>query len=153
MIVRPANCGKTFMLSPLQTLFKTFRNSENNKYAWIGADEVECIFLNDFRSSNEVIPRKQVLQLLEGQEIHLPSPKNQYPTDLSIKHDVRIFATGKERIQYVGKCMVHDEHETEMMNMRWNYFSFHHQIAERDQRVVAPCNKCFCTLVLQKELQ
>ena len=25
MIVGPANCGKTFMLSPLQTLFKTFQ--------------------------------------------------------------------------------------------------------------------------------
>ena len=49
--------------------------------------------------------------------------------------------------------MAHDERETEMMSVRWNYFSFHHQIAERDQRVVAPCNKCFCTLVLQKELQ
>ena len=90
--------------------------------------------------------------ILEGQEVHLPSPKNQYARDLSIKHDAPIFPTGKERIRFVAKYMAHDERETEMMNVRWNYFSFHDQIAERDQRVVAPCNKYFCTLVLQKEL-
>ena len=56
MIVRRANCGKTFMLSHLQALFKIFSNSENDKYALIGADEAECIFLNDFRWSNKVIP-------------------------------------------------------------------------------------------------
>ena len=152
MIIGSANCGKTFMLSPLQTLFKTFSNPANDKYAWIGVDEAGCIFLNDFRWSNEVIAWKDFLPLLEGQEVHLPSPKNQYARDLSIKHDAPIFATGKERIRYVGKYMAHDEHETEMMKVRWNYFSIHHQIAERDQRAVAPCNKCFGTLVLQKEL-
>ena len=48
IIVGPAKCGETFMLSPLQILFKTFSNPANDKHARIGADEAECIFLNDF---------------------------------------------------------------------------------------------------------
>ena len=80
---------------PLQTLFKTFLNPTNNKYAWIGADEAECIILNDFRWSNKVIAWKDFLSLLEREEVHLSSQKNQYARDLSIKHDVPIFAKGK----------------------------------------------------------
>ena len=59
MAVGPANCGKMFMLSALQTLFKGNSNPANDKYAWIGADKAECIFLNDFCWSNEVITWKK----------------------------------------------------------------------------------------------
>ena len=33
MIISPVNCGKTFLLAPLQIIFKTFNNPANNKYA------------------------------------------------------------------------------------------------------------------------
>ena len=36
MIMGPANCAKTFLFKPLQTMFKTFSNPSNDKYAWIG---------------------------------------------------------------------------------------------------------------------
>ena len=45
MLVGPANCGKTFLLSPLQVLFNTFSNPSNDKYAWIGAEQSEIIFV------------------------------------------------------------------------------------------------------------
>ena len=55
MIIGPANCGKTFMLAPLQIVYNTFSNPANDKYAWIGVEKSEVIFLNDFRWSNELI--------------------------------------------------------------------------------------------------
>ena len=55
MIVGPANCAKTFLLTPLQVIFNAFCNPANDKYAWVGADNCEVIFLNDFRWSPEVI--------------------------------------------------------------------------------------------------
>ena len=37
------------------TMLKAFSNPSNEKYAWIGAEEVEIIFLNDFRWIYEMI--------------------------------------------------------------------------------------------------
>ena len=67
MIVGPANCGKTFLLLPLTTIFKTFSNPPTTTFAWIGVQDSEIIFLNDFRWSSEMIAWKDLLLLLEGQ--------------------------------------------------------------------------------------
>ena len=66
MITGPANCGKTFLLSPLQDIFDTFCNPAQNKFAWLGAESKEVIFLNDFRYSSELISWHVFLGLLEG---------------------------------------------------------------------------------------
>ena len=78
LIVGPAKCGKTFLLAPLQFIFRTFSNPANDKFAWVGVENAECIFLNDFRWSTELISWKEFLLLLEGQQVHLPTPKNHY---------------------------------------------------------------------------
>ena len=152
MIVGPANCAKTFLLAPIQNLFKTFSNPANDKYAWIGAEKSECIFLNDFRWSSDLIAWKDLLLLLEGQKVHLPSPKNHYATDICIENDTPIFATGKSRITYVGRYQTTDEMETEMMSVRWNVFDFKYQIPQNEQKNVPPCGKCFAKLVFLGEV-
>ena len=96
--VGPANCGKTFLLSPLQKLFNTFRNLANDKYAWEGADKAEIIFLNDFCWSQEMIARKELLIVLEGQAVHLPSPKDHYSNYICIDKGTPIVATSKVRL-------------------------------------------------------
>ena len=55
LIVRPANCGKTILLKPLEIIFRAFTNPGNNKHAWISPDKVEVIILRDFRWSSELI--------------------------------------------------------------------------------------------------
>ncbi len=40
----PANCGKTFILSPLKSIFNAFCNPATGSFAWMGADEAEIIF-------------------------------------------------------------------------------------------------------------
>ncbi len=45
----PANSGKTFILSPLKVIYETFCNPATGTFAWLGAEEAEVIFLNDFK--------------------------------------------------------------------------------------------------------
>lgn len=61
------NCGKTFLLKPLEIIFRTFTNPANAKYAWVGADQAEVIALQDFHWSSELICWKNLLILLEGE--------------------------------------------------------------------------------------
>ena len=84
LVVGRANCGKTFSLSPSQKIFNTFSNQANDKYAWLGAEKAEIIFLNDLRWSQEMIALKELLILLEGQAVHLPLLKNHYSNDICI---------------------------------------------------------------------
>ena len=89
MIVGPANCGKTFLLRPLQTLFDTFSNPFNDKYAWLGAETAEMIFLNDFRFSSEMIAWRELLLLLEvGNQFTCQLQKNIIPLTVDVSHTV-----------------------------------------------------------------
>ena len=50
----PTNCRKSFLLNPLETVFKAFVNPATDKYAWIGLDGCEVAYVNDFRWSREI---------------------------------------------------------------------------------------------------
>ena len=66
--------------------------------------------------------------LVEGQVVDLPSPKNHFAADICIKTDVPIFATAKLKIVCTGKVNLPNNRETEMMDVRWKFFDFTHQI-------------------------
>ena len=151
LIVGPANCGKTFFLIPINKIFKTFQNPATTSYAWLGVEDAEVIFLNNFRSSSEVIAWKDFLSLLEGQPIHFPAPKTTYAKDIYLEQDPPIFATSKAPITYVGKYNSVDDRETEMMATRWKVFSFNYQIPQAEQKEMSPCEHCFGELVLLGE--
>ena len=51
----PANCRKLFLFHPLKLVYKTFLNPAHGTFAWVGVDEREVIFLNDFRWSPTLI--------------------------------------------------------------------------------------------------
>ena len=147
LIVGPANCAKTFLLDPLTKIFKTFSNpASNSRFAWVGVEDAECIFLNDFRWNAEMIPWHDLLLLLEGQEVHLPAPKTHFAQDIHFNRDTPIFATSKDRLIYVKNGQV-DVRETEMMNVRWKIFTFYAQIAQSQQRQIPPCQRCFAELI------
>ena len=44
LIVGPANCGKTFILKPLQKIFHTSSNRSTSSFAWVGVKQAEIIF-------------------------------------------------------------------------------------------------------------
>ena len=39
MLTGPSNCGKTFLLNPLNKVYKTFTNPASTSFAWVGAQE------------------------------------------------------------------------------------------------------------------
>ena len=58
---------------------------------------------------------KELLLLLEGQTVHLPTPKNIYARDICINRDTPIFATGKAEVKYIGKLNTIDDIEMKFL--------------------------------------
>ena len=75
-----------------------------------------------------MIAFKELFLLLEGKAVHVPSPKNNYASDITISSDVPIFATGKSEILFRGKGNSSDSMEDDIMAAQWNLFAFFHQI-------------------------
>ena len=148
MIIGPADCGKTFLFNPLRSIFKTFSNPASGTFAWVGVDNAEVIFLNDFRWTSNLIPWHDLLLLLEGQEVHFPAPKTHFAKDISLIADTPIFSTSKGPLRYIKNGII-DERETEMMKVRWNIYQLHWQIPRDLQRDIPACGKCFASFIIQ----
>ena len=58
-----------------KVIFNTFSNPATGSFAWIGAEQAEVIFLNDFRWDPKLIAWADLLHALEGDVVHLPAPK------------------------------------------------------------------------------
>ena len=112
------NCGKSFILSPLKVIYKTFCNTATGSFAWLGAEDAEIIFLNDFRCHPKIITWADFLQALEGDTVHLPAPKNVCSRDLELNKDTPFFATSDMPLVLI-KAGAIDSLNTRMMNVRW----------------------------------
>lgn len=145
----PANCGKSFLLKPLNDIYNTFSNPATGTYAWIGIENAEVVFLNDFRWNKQLIPWNELLLMLEGETISIPAPKTHFRQDLRLIEDCPVFATSKYPLIYVHGGSI-DNRETDMMNARWVYFELSVQIPRERQIEVSPCPHCFARLVLQQ---
>ena len=147
LLTGPTNCGKSFLLNPLKVVYRTFCNPATGTFAWVGVENAECILLNDFRWSAQIIPWHDLLLMLEGDVVHLPAPKTHYSTDICLQRDTPIFATGKGPLIYVKNGVI-DQQETDMMSSRWRILKLHHQISREAQREIPPCRTCFSKLVV-----
>ena len=116
MIVNPANCGKTFILKPLTQVYTTFCNPASETFASVRIENAECIFLNNFRWSAQLIPWHDLLLL-----VHLPAPKTHYTEDIQFAKDTPIFCTSKRPLIFIKNGIV-DNRETEMMAVRWKFY-------------------------------
>ena len=119
-------------------------------FNWLGVENAEVIFLNDFRWSPAVLPWEQLLQLLEGDEVTFPTPKNHCDKNISFHRDSPIFATSSDEIvsNKYGTLMVK---ESKMMKRRWKVYGFTYEIPEEDIREVKPCGVCFGKLITDPE--
>lgn len=145
----PANCGKSFLFKPLSDIYNTFTNPATGTYAWVGIEEAEVVFLNDFRWSKQLIPWNELLLMLEGETISIPAPKTHFRQDLRLITDCPIFATSKYPLTYVHGGSI-DHRETDMMSARWVYFELFAQIPRENQVQISPCAHCFARFVLEQ---
>jgi hypothetical protein len=148
LIVGPSECAKTFVMKPLKDLFKTFSNPGEDKYSLMNAVHAEIIFLNDFRWSSQIITWRDFLLLLEGEPVHLPTPRNHFRYDVCLEADTPIVATSISTFTFKEAYNGRNSVEDEMMAARWKLFKFSKQIPESEQRDCDPCPQCFARLVL-----
>ena len=93
IIYGPTNSGKTTILNPITAIFDAFTNPSSSKYAFVGAEKVEVIFMSDLRWSPDMISWQEFLNLLESQNVHLAAPKSHFAEDTYACSDVTILAT------------------------------------------------------------
>ena len=93
---------------------RAFTNPANKKYGLFSANQAEVIVLQGFWWSSELICWKDLLLPLERKNVKLPSPKNEFATDVCINTIIDRVA----KIEYVGKHYTRDDRETEMMDVR-----------------------------------
>ena len=101
LIIGPANCCKTFLLKPISLVYRSFVNPATSTFAWVGAEEAELLFLNDFCWSPQIVPWHDLLLLLEGQPVHLPTLKTHYAEGVLLRSDRPIFATSSSELQFI----------------------------------------------------
>ena len=155
----PGDSGKSFILKPiLKVLPLVFKNPANSKYAWMGAEKSNLIFLNDLRwapleKKEGFIAWSKFLNLLEGFEEQLPAAMNQQSTMVTIKKKMPIWATSDGPILY----WVFNRHEpvtpqhvreNDMMRLRWNTFEFTHVVPKNEKVDCEDCVHCFAKFVL-----
>ena len=146
-IYGPANTGKTFILSPLKKIFHAFCNPATGSFAWVGAQDAEVIFLNDFRWNPAIIAWADFLQALEGDIVHLPAPKTFWKQDIELSKDTPFFATADAPLVLVKGSII-DRANTQMMEVRWRLFHFWRQIRQTEQDNLVPCGSCFARFIL-----
>ena len=77
-----------------------FINPSTSRFAWIGADAADVIFLNYYQWMQSQITWDDFLRLLEeGQVVHLPAPMNHFSQEIKIYADVPIFAISSSEIK------------------------------------------------------
>jgi hypothetical protein len=143
----PANTGKTFILTQLKLIFKCFTNPATGSFAWLGVEEAEVIVLNDFRWHPSIIAWGDLLQLLEGDTVHLSAPKTFNRKDIEFTKETPVFATADAPLILVKDGFL-DHANTEMMHVRWLFFNFHKQIPQDEQVRQPPCPSCFARLII-----
>jgi hypothetical protein len=143
----PANTGKTFILTPLKLIFKCFTNPTTGSFAWLGVEEAEVIVLNDFHWHPSIIAWGDLLQLLEGDTVHLSAPKTFNRKDIDFTKDTPVFATADAPLVLVKGGFL-DHANTEMMHVRWLFFNFHKRIHQDEQVRQPPCPSCFACLII-----
>ena len=111
-----ANCGKTFLLNPLNYVLKSFCNPATTTFAWVGAESAEVIFWIDFRWCPQIIPWYDLLLLSEGHKVHSLALKTYFSQYLEFSRDTPIFCTSKEEFTFVsGGCVRKKERKKDLI--------------------------------------
>ena len=167
MITGPSNCGKTFLLEPLNVIYRNrvLNTPASSMFGWKGVEDAQIIYLNDFRWVNPeknskvgIITWDAFLRLLEGNYCSLPAPMNHCAEHikLGIGNDIPIFATSIDEIVFYMQNenepqTLRHQMENKMMRERWiePVFKLSHQFDKENKVLCEPCGHCFATLVLK----
>ena len=117
------------LCSPLKLIFNTLCNPTTGVFAWVGVEDAEIIFLNDFWWKTSIIAWSDMLQLLQGDITHLPALKNFCKRNTELTKDTPVFAMANAPLILIKGGAI-DGVKTEFMNARWRFFHFWWHIPE-----------------------
>ena len=147
LLVGPHDSGKTFLLRPLTKIFDCFLNPSSGSYAFVGIQNKEVAFLNDLRYNTVMLPWMDFLNLLEGMDVHIPTPKSHYAEDIELTSDIPFFATSIGPIAFTGRSS-DPAGEDAMMATRWNEIRFTYSIPQAQRIKFERCSRCFAELIM-----
>ena len=150
-LVGRSNCGKSFLLRPLEKLFRCLQNPAMNSFSFSGARNKEIILLDDFRfnqAERKPITWSQMLLLLDGATVNFSQPRTFCNEDfcLEASNSIPVFCTGKSVPVYERNGVI-DGVESEMMRNRFRVFVFHFSIPVGSHKEAIPCPRCFADLL------
>ena len=146
----PANCGKLSIVSPLKVIYNVFSNPTTGSFAWIGAEEAEIIYLNDFWWHPKIIAWPKFLQALEGDTVHLLAPKNLYSKDIELSRDTPFFCDLRCPVG-PSERGCDGSHSLSLGNDELSmvfFFHFWKQIPHAEQEDIPPCRFYFAKFIL-----
>ena len=149
-ITGPANCGKTFILDCLQVSNKTLVSPATCSYAWLGMEETEVIFLNDFYYTPAILLGMTRSCCWKVTSSTLLCPQLHMLKTSKLQCNTPVYATLKPFIVVIKGTII-DERETEMMDVGWRKYHFFHQIPISSQTTVTPCGFCFARFLLDAD--
>lgn len=102
MVAGSAKCVKILMLKSLEHIYHAFRNPLNDTFAWLGAGQAETIVFQYIWWSL----LERLTAFLEWKLVELPSPKNQFASDIFINTDILL------KKDHIGKHKIRDKRKT-----------------------------------------
>jgi hypothetical protein len=147
-VAGPGNCGKTFLLQPLEKIYRTFVvPGGGGQYRLAGIVDTEVTVWQDVRWADVrgVITWSTLLVMLEGGAWTVPMPQNVSHGDYHFDKATPVFMTGPALIQ----CG--DPVEDAMVRTRFQLFELTSPLPIRRCRHIESCPRCFARWILGTE--
>lgn len=148
-LVGRADSGKSFLVRPLEKMYRALVNPAANNFSFAEIEGKEVVVLDDFRFANgKPIAWSDLLLLLDGGTVNFSLPRTHFSSDVCVpsSNTIPVFCTGKGLPVYAEGGHV-DPIETEMLRVRFKVFVFHTQIPREGVRECPPCSRCFSELL------
>ena len=117
-------------------------------FAWMGVEDAEIIFLNDFRWNPIIAAWADFLQASEGDIGYFPRPKTFCKQDVQLTNDTPFLETADGSLVPALEGTAIDRANPNMMDVRWRMFDFWHQIPQAEQQKLISCEHCFAKFIL-----
>ena len=154
MICGPSNAAKSFLLMPLDLIYKVFFQPSGGSYNWMHAPDAEVIFLNDIcyeeNGDKEVLPWRQFLNLLEGCTVNVARACNLHNGDFAWSDaSAPVFLTAETPIVRIRHgCVVPGETEQIQQRLGDIIYLKHQFLGENVKYDIVSCKRCFAELLL-----
>ena len=157
MLRGPTNCGKTFLLKPVCSLFpNVFMNPASSTFDWMGVKKSNSLSLNDLRWALRGIQGVNInwqvfLNFSEGQTVSLPTPMNTKSSSIKVIKLMPIFPTTIGEVRCWEKTF--SEAQTPchiggnfMMEQWWKSVRFSYRISQKEKKTFQIIKSAFQNL-------